>query len=97
MQALAVRMIGKRDEPPTSVLVDDDDYERLRGHFWAFANKTGKGVPVRSEHVGGGRKRVRTLARDVMGLGVGDPRRVLRVDTRGWDFRKANLRIVERA
>ena len=69
-------------------LVDDDDYERLAGFRWFFP--TGKVAPVRIGTVGR-RKTSITLARDVMGLTIGDPRFVRRINTEGRDYRRANL------
>jgi hypothetical protein len=69
-------------------LVDDDDYERLASFRWFFP--TGSVAPVRIGSVGG-RKTSITLARDVLGLPVGDPRVVRRINTEGRDYRRANL------
>lgn len=69
-------------------LVDDEDFERLAGFRWFFP--TGKVAPVRVGTVGS-RKTSVTLARDVMGLPVGDPRVVRRINTEGRDYRRANL------
>jgi hypothetical protein len=94
MQALHVMRPGHKRDGPTPVFVDDDVYERLSGHYWRFANREPNSNPARRVMVNG-RAANLMLAREVIGLAVGDPRRVFRIDTTRWDFTRANLRVVE--
>jgi hypothetical protein len=80
--------INVRKGEAVEALVDDEDYERLASFRWFFP--TGSVAPVRVGTVGG-RKTSITLARDVLGLPVGDPRVARRVNTEGRDYRRANL------
>ena len=80
--------INVRRGESIEALVDDEDYERLASFRWFFP--TGSVAPVRVGSFGG-RKTSITLARDVIGLPVGDPRVVRRINTEGRDYRRANL------
>jgi hypothetical protein len=91
MAILDVRTVPD-DGKPWAVLVDDDDYDRLARFRWRFA-KVPNPVPTRTVWRAGGATST-TLGREVMGLLPGDPRSVRRIDTRGLDFRRTNLRIV---
>ncbi len=80
--------IHVRRAEAVEALVDDDDYDRLSSFRWFFP--TGSVAPVRVG-LAGGRKTSITLARDVIGLPVGDPRVVRRISTEGRDYRRSNL------
>jgi hypothetical protein len=74
-------------------LVDDEDYERLASFRWFFP--IGTVVPARIGWVRGRRTSI-TLARAAMGLPHGDPRVVRRIDTEGYDYRRAQPRCRQR-
>ena len=91
MALLTVQTVPKGDRPWVAI-VDDDLFDRLSRWRWALSHAA-QPVPVRTLRLPNGRLTSTTLARDVMGLLPGDPRRVVRVDRTGFDFRRANLRI----
>lgn len=86
--------IKVRKGEAVDALVDDDEYERLVSFRWFFP--TGSVAPVRLGTVGGRTTSI-TLARDVMGQPVGDPRVVRRINTEGRDYRRANLVVCRNA
>lgn len=92
MALLDVQTVPKTDQPWVA-LVDDDLFDRLSRWRWSLSHAA-QPVPVRTLRLPTGRVTSTTLARDVMGLLPGDRRKVVRVDTRGFDYRRENLRIV---
>jgi hypothetical protein len=73
------------------VLVDHDDYERLKGYSYLL-DKNSK-EPFREMSLGGGKRPRIALKRDVMNFSHGDPRRVCYVNKANvMDCRKVNLK-----
>jgi hypothetical protein len=73
------------------VLVDHDDYERLKGYNYLL-DKNSK-EPFREISLGGGKRPRIALKRDVMNFSHGDPRRVCYVNKANvMDCRRVNLK-----
>ncbi len=74
------------------IFLDADDYERCKRYTWRLVRRSATYYAVALV-----KGREVYLHRYLMGLAYGDPRVVDHINGRGWDCRKANMRITTKA
>jgi len=91
MNSATLKVRDRTTNKVKDVLVDHDDYERLKGYNYLL-DKNSK-EPFREMSLGGGKRPRIALKRDVMNYSHGDPRRVCYVNKANvMDCRKVNLK-----